>query len=79
VFRVNSDGTFSYRNSVAAGANPVAVATDYSGKFVCVVTGAGEMRSFAIDRDGQTLTPIDTEAVTGISTPGGLTLSTHAE
>ncbi len=79
VFRVNSNGSFSYRSSVVAGTNPIAVATDYSGKFACVVTAAGEVLSFAINRDTQTLTQIDVESVTGISTSGGLTLSTHAE
>jgi hypothetical protein len=55
------------------------VATDYSGKFLCVVTGAGELLSFAIDRDATTLLLVDSETVPGVSTSSALTLSIHAE
>lgn len=80
VFRLAANGALSsYRPPVPAGTNPIAVAVDYSGKFVCVVTGAGQLLSFALDRDATTLVPIDSDVVTGVSTSSALTLSIHAE
>lgn len=79
MFRVQSNGAVTYVNSFAAGTNPIAVGTDYSGKFVCVVTAGGEVRTFAIDRDTPSLTPIDTDTMPGIANSGAVTLSTHAE
>lgn len=79
MFRVQPNGGVTFLNAFAAGTNPIAVSTDYSGKFVCVVTASGEVRTFAIDRDAPTLTPVDTDTMPGIANSGAVTLSTHAE
>lgn len=79
MFRVQSSGAVTYLAPYAAGTNPIAVATDYSGKYVCVVTAGGEVLTFAIDRNAATLVPVDTDTMPGIANSGALTLSTHAE
>jgi hypothetical protein len=79
MFRVQSNGAVTYLAPYVAGTNPIAVATDYSGKYVCVVTAGGDVLTFAIDRNAATLTPVDTDNMGGISNSGALTLSTHAE
>jgi DNA-binding beta-propeller fold protein YncE len=80
VFRLNSSGALaSYRPPVPAGVDPIAVSVDYSGKFVVVVTSGGGVLSYAIDRDAQTLIPVDAESVDPVTSSNVLTLSTHAE
>jgi 6-phosphogluconolactonase (cycloisomerase 2 family) len=80
MFRILPNGAVTFSDSeVIAGTNPIAVATDYSGGFVCVVTANGEVYTYAIDRTLGTLTFVSSESMGGISNSGALTLSTHAE
>jgi 6-phosphogluconolactonase (cycloisomerase 2 family) len=80
MFRILPNGAVTFSDSeVIAGTNPIAVATDYSGGFVCVVTANGEVYTYAIDRTLGTLTFVSSESLGGISNSGALTLSTHAE
>ena len=73
-------GALSYRRSVAAGTNPIAVTTDYGGQFVLVTTGNGELLTFRIDRDNRNLILVDTETGVGtIAEPGTIVTSSHAE
>jgi 6-phosphogluconolactonase (cycloisomerase 2 family) len=76
----NANGTLTYRHSAAAGTNPIAVSTDYSGNFVRVATANGELLTFQLDRIARTLALIDTETGLGAtSDPATIATSSHAE
>ena len=81
VFRIQANGTLSYRASFPVGTNPIAIATDYSGKFLGVGTGNGELLTYAIDRSSSNgnLTFVDAETIGAVSEPGTVTTSSNAE
>lgn len=80
IFNINANGSLGYRGSVTGVTNPIAITTDYSGQFVLVATGGGELLTFRIDRDARNLTPVDTETGVGaIAEPGTIVTSSHAE
>lgn len=75
-----TNGSLTYRNPATGITNPIAVTTDYSGQFVLVTTGSGELLTFRIDRDARSLTPVDTETGLGaITEPGTVVTSSHLE
>ena len=75
-----TNGTLTYRSSIAAGTNPIAVATDYSGDVVRVGTASGELFTFRVNRDARSLTEVDMEAGLGATAePGTVVTSSHAE
>jgi 6-phosphogluconolactonase (cycloisomerase 2 family) len=80
MFGINTNGSLSYRNSAAAGTNPIAIAADYSGDFVRVTTGNGELLTFRINRDARTLTKVDPDTSVGAAAePGTIVTSSHVE
>jgi 6-phosphogluconolactonase (cycloisomerase 2 family) len=81
IFSIDTtNGALTYGNSVPAGTNPVAIATDYSGDFVRVATGNGELLTFRLDRDAPSLTLVDTETGGGATAePATIVTSSHAE
>jgi 6-phosphogluconolactonase (cycloisomerase 2 family) len=78
---INSvNGQLTSLGSVAAGTNPIAITTDYSGDFVRVTTGNGELITFRVNRDTPSLTLVDTETGIGtIAEPATIVTSSHAE
>ncbi len=81
MFGINSaNGSLAYRSSAAAGTNPIAITTDYSGDVVRVTTANGELLTFRVNRAARNLTLIDTETGVGaISEPGTIVSSSHVE
>jgi len=81
MFSINSTtGALTYRSSIAAGTNPMAITADYSGNFVRVATASGELLTFSIDRGARSLTLVDTETGGGATAaPGTIVSSSHAE
>lgn len=81
MFSINTvNGQLTTLGSVSAGTNPLAITTDYSGNFVRVVTGNGELLTFRVNRNSPSLTLVDTDTGVGaIAEPGTIVTSSHAE
>lgn len=78
MFQVGGNGGLTPLSSTGI-TKPIAVTTDYSGKFVYVTTAAGQLQTLSVDRDTDTMTLIDTDVIGAASAPGTIVTSSHTE
>ena len=75
MFQVDSNGdlTHLYASSIT---DPIAVTTDYGGRFVYVVTATGMLHTLRIDRDADMLTAVGPAVFAGpVTDPGTIVTS----